>query len=138
MYRAVLYISESTSETENDKKEQIEEIKETSIKTNDSHQVTGVLACYENHFFHILEGDPPNITFLINKIQKDSRNKNGAILIDIDHDQRIYSDWELIESCSIKQTELLSQFLQENIDILPTLEQKHHDLVEEFVIKMFS
>ena len=144
MYRAVLYLSESTidlSESTIDdklKEKQLGVIKDIFINTNELHQITGVLASHGKYFFYILEGEPANVSFLLNKINNDSHNKNGVLIIDAHHDDRIYNDWELIESKSVKQTELLSYFLQENIDALPSLAQNHHDLIEEFVINIFS
>jgi len=61
-----------------------------------------------------------------------------VVLIDINHEERIYNDWELIEAQTVKQSQLLSKFLQENIDLLPMLDQEHHDVLEEFVINIFG
>lgn len=138
MLRAVLYISESTLGDQTVEQEQINSIRNTSESANDDHQITGVLAYHQKKFFHVLEGDPRNVEYLLKKIQSDNRNKNVVILIDINHEERIYNDWEFVESQTMKQSQLLSKFLQENIDLLPMLDQGHHDTLEEFVIAIFG
>jgi len=138
MLRALLYISDSTLSDQSVEREQIDSIRNTSQSANDDQQITGVLAYHQKKFFHLLEGEPASIESLLEKIRKDDRNTNVTVLIDISHEDRIYNDWELIESQTVKQSQLLSKFLQENIDLLPMLEQSHHDVLEEFVIHIFS
>lgn len=137
MLRAVLYISDSTLSDQTLEKEQIQSIRDKSKSSNDDHQVFGVLAYHENKFFHVLEGEPHQVERLLKNIEKDSRNKNLSILVDSTSAEQIYNDWELIQAPSIKQSKLLSKFLQKNIDDLPMLEQQDHDDLEEFIINIF-
>ena len=138
MLRAVLYISDSTLSDESIEKEQISDIHNTSKTANDDHQITGVLAYHQKKFFHVLEGEPTNIEYVLQKIQNDKRNENLSILIDITHEDRIYNDWEFVESQTEKQSQLLSKLLQQNIDLLPMLDQDQHDVLEDFVINIFG
>jgi len=119
-------------------KEQIHSIREASQNSNDENQITGVLAYHQKKFFHVLEGNSTKIEHLLEKINTDERNENLVVLIDISHEERIYNDWEFIEAQTVKQSQLLSKFLQENIDLLPMLDQEHHDVLEEFVINIFG
>jgi len=138
MLRALLYISDSTLSDQAVEKEQIHSIREASQNSNDENQITGVLAYHQKKFFHVLEGNSTQIEHLLEKINTDERNENLVVLIDISHEERIYNDWEFIEAQTVKQSQLLSKFLQENIDLLPMLDQEHHDVLEEFVINIFG
>ena len=137
MLRAILYISDSTLEDPNTEQEQLNSIRTISKNANQENEISGVLAYHQDKFFHVLEGESETIDNLLKVISLDERNKNISILLDVTPEKRIYSDWNLIESHSQKQSKLLGAFLQCHIDLLPTLEQKQHDDLEEFVDKIF-
>ena len=138
MLRAVLLISDSTLNNQQVEQEQMNEIKESSLALNEKKNITGVLAHYKKQFFNVLEGEPSAIETLISNLKEDQRHRNLSILLDVEHDERIYNDWNLIESPCSKQTASLGVFLQRNIDLLPTLDTDHHDVLEDFVINIFS
>ena len=138
MLRAVLFISDSTLRDPQVEQEQMNAIKESSLAQNEKQNITGVLAHYKKHFFNVLEGEPSIIEELICNLKEDQRHKNLAILLDVEHNERIYTDWNLIESPCSKQTASLGVFLQRNIDLLPTIDTEHHDILEDFVINLFS
>ena len=138
MLRAVLLISDSTLNNQPVEQEQMNEIKESSLALNEKKNITGVLAHYKKQFFNVLEGEPSAIETLISNLKEDQRHRNLSILLDVEHDERIYNDWNLIESPCSKQTASLGVFLQRNIDLLPTLDTDHHDVLEDFVINIFS
>jgi len=137
MLRAILYISDSVFEDKTTKQEQLNDIRNISKKANSDQHVSGVLAYDEKKFFHILEGESDVIDHLLEKITNDKRNENLSVLLDFTPEKRIYDDWNLIDSHSKEQSQLLSQFLQQNIDMLPMLEQQQHDNLESFVGRIF-
>ena len=138
MLRAVLFISDSTLSDPQVEQEQMNAIKESSLALNEKKNITGVLAHYKKQFFNVLEGEPSAIETLINNLKEDQRHRNLAILLDVEHDERIYNDWNLIASPCSKQTASLGTFLQRNIDLLPNIDTEHHDILEDFVVNIFS
>jgi len=137
MYRAVLYISDSTLSGDPETNTEVKKINDISSKANKEHNIYGVLAHSNNRFLHILEGQESTISTLLENIQNDSRNKNLSIILDIKKNERIYTDWEMIDSPSQKQSELLGSFLRRSIDELPLIEEHYHKILEDFVNNIF-
>ena len=133
MYRSVIYISDSTLLDDSESKK----INDISKKANKEHNVCGVLAYHNNRFLHILEANEPVLSTLLENIKNDPRNKNLSIILDVQKNEKIYSDWEMIDSPSKKHTELLGSFLRRNIDELPLIKEHHHDILEEFINNIF-
>jgi len=137
MYRAVLYISDSTLPDDSEVNIEAQKINDISSKANKEHDICGVLAHCNNRFFHILEGKEDVLSTLLENINNDSRNQNLSVILDVKKDNRVYPDWEMIDSRSQKQSELLGTFLRESIDELPQIEEYYHEILEEFVNKIF-
>jgi len=137
MYRAVLYISESALSDETATTAQIDEINKTSSKANKENDIHGVLAHSKNRFLHVLEGETPTLSSLLDNIKEDTRHQNYNVIIDIESNERIYSDWEMISSQSAKQSELLGHFLRRSIDQLPMIDHEAHEVLEDFVNEIF-
>lgn len=138
MYRAVLYISDATLPETSNQITQIQEIKDISKKANLEHNISGVLAFNNNRFLHVLEGEKSRINTLIENIQKDTRNKNLSVIIDVDVNEKVFQDWEMIEQPSDKHSELMGYFLRRSIDELPLVEQAQHEILEEFINEIFN
>jgi len=83
MYRAVLYISDSTLSENPDRSIEAKKINDISSKSNKEHDICGVLAHCNNRFLHILEGDDSAISTLLENIKNDSRNTDLTIILDI-------------------------------------------------------
>jgi len=137
MYRAVLYISDATLSDEAPAK-QLQKINEISCEANKQHDISGVLAFSKNRFLHVLEGEQSVLSSLLENIEKDPRNENLAIILDTSVHEKIYDDWEMIDSRSEKQSELLGYFLRRSIDDLPLVSQSQHKILEEFVNDIFN
>ena len=137
MFKAVLYISSLNFSSETANEDQIRNIKKTSIASNKKNNISGVLALNKKHFLHVIEGEKNTIDTLLDNIKNDDRNKNLSVVLDLEISEKIYPDWEMIESYSAKQSQLLSLFLQRSIDDLPMIEQEQHDILEEFINEIF-
>jgi len=137
MYRAVLHLSVANFSDDQDKAKEIKNIKEVSTKANKEHNISGVLAYNKNKFFHVLEGEENSLSNLLHNIEKDARNKDTSVILDLEVDDKIYPDWEVIAAPSEKQSVLLGEFLRRSIDYLPLIEQSNHDTLEEFINDLF-
>ena len=136
MYRAVLYFSDAPISDDVAKTSHIQDIS-MLINENTEHNVYGVLAQNNNKFLHIIEGEYDVVEALLGALKNDTRNSALSTVIDLKIKDRIYNDWEFIDSPSKKQSNLLSQFLRRCIDELPLIEQQQHDILEDFVNNIF-
>ena len=84
------------SETENKISElEIQKIFSAAKKNNKSLGITGCLMHSNQKFYQILEGPKKEVLQLIEKIKKDSRNKNLVILYSGVKSGRTFSDWNM-------------------------------------------
>jgi len=137
MLRAVLYLSDSTFEDQIAEQQQLNAIRDFSTKENKNKGITGVLAYQKQKFLHLIEGEYLEIDSLLKKITADPRSKNISIALDINPQERVYNNWDAIDSHDHIQSSLFGKFLHNHIDMLPLLKQDQHDLIEEFINKIF-
>ncbi|WP_158974601.1 BLUF domain-containing protein [Cellulophaga sp. L1A9] len=106
-------------------KEDILAIRDTAIRTNEEHDITGCLVFYNNHFIQILEGNEVLVKKVFSKIAEDNRHSNIQVLYEGEKDQRFFPDWNMaftdISANSGQDTEvksyannllLLSEFIE--------------------------
>ena len=67
----------------------------TSQRHNRRHDITGSLMVAGGYFAQAIEGSPAAIGDLIERIRRDSRHAELAVLLDIPLGQRRYPDWSM-------------------------------------------
>jgi len=75
---------------------EVEHIGEISSRNNAKHELTGILFCFNNIFYQIIEGDDEKLDKVFQIIKKDERHKN-LFTLDIEYDikERAYAEWSM-------------------------------------------
>ena len=88
----LLYISDAAHPMSRD---ELEAIRETSVRNNIHLDITGVLFYSAGHFVQLLEGDMGTIHRLFEKIAVDDRHQNVRLLVLRPAQKRIFDQWEM-------------------------------------------
>ena len=91
--KRVTYISNFTDRM---KFEDVEQIGEISVRNNTRDDLSGVLFCYRNVFYQVLEGPEDKVDATLGRIKLDDRHGNVFILnVEQDIQERLYPDWRM-------------------------------------------
>ena len=88
----LLYLSDAVRAFNRD---ELNEIRDVSVRFNAEHGITGVLFYSARHFVQLLEGDMRVIHKLFEKIASDRRHKNVTLLVLRPAERRIFSNWDM-------------------------------------------
>lgn len=86
----LLYVSTAVAPM---KKEEFEELLETSSANNKGLNITGMLLYRSGFFVQLLEGEESAVKALYEKIKKDPRHRESEILIEFPEDSRLFPQW---------------------------------------------
>lgn len=76
--------------------EDVEQIGEISVRNNTRDDLSGVLFCYRNVFYQVLEGPEEKADATLERIKRDERHANVFILnVEQDIKERLYPDWKM-------------------------------------------
>lgn len=92
-FRRVLYVSEASGEWRNGLSAALANIVMTCTHFNAGNHVTGVLAFRNGTFLQVLEGPPPIIGRLIQRISRDARHSEMQVLVDEESESKSFSKW---------------------------------------------
>jgi len=97
MMKRIMYISTTTEKLTH---HEIEEIGRKSVVNNAKVNVTGVLLSAHEFFFQILEGEPEDVDFVLNRIKGDPRHHDILILkAENEITTRFFSQWSMKTVC---------------------------------------
>jgi len=129
MIRTVLHISETTTKYVRIHDWRVKQIEAISKRMNKARQLSGLLVANEQHFLHIIEGREPQVEMVLDKIQRDSRNKNFEIIFDVIWETRLFNDWKLATEYSLDHNQQVKSLLKCNVDALPMLDDDQISLL---------
>ena len=111
---SLIYVSTSKKLLSN---EELLEILKVSRENNGSEEVTGLLLYKGGNFMQVLEGDEAVVTALYEKIKKDPRHKDVAVISREEIQVRQFPAWQMafqnLDDPAIKNEPGYSQFLQD-------------------------
>jgi len=88
----LLYISDACHPMT---REELEAIRDTSIRNNIHLDITGVLFYSAGHFVQLLEGDMGTIHRMFERIAADDRHENVKLLVLRPAEKRVFEQWEM-------------------------------------------
>lgn len=104
--------------------EEIIELGRISSLNNKKLGITGVLISVHEYFFQILEGKPPVLDALLEKIRSDSRHRDLTILsMEFGLEERLFTDWGMR---TVRLNEESGVLLQAIRMMLRNIAQSHH------------
>lgn len=92
MLKSVVYTSVATMPIDN---VVLKDILAASTRNNKALQLTGLLLYFDGTFIQVLEGPAENVDMMIERIKRDSRNKNMTILLDNEIEEREFGEWDM-------------------------------------------
>ena len=92
MFYQLIYVS---STTEPISPTEIAKILEISRQNNARDEVTGLLIYHNQLFFQVLEGPQPQVQMCFDRINKDRRHGNPAIVWEDQAVQRAFPEWSM-------------------------------------------
>jgi hypothetical protein len=92
MLRRLIYISRSLISGDPDG---LEAIVSSSVRRNAQYEVTGILWADGESFAQVLEGDPGNVGWTMDRIRTDRRHTNIEILLDRPVLSRQFGNWSM-------------------------------------------
>ena len=111
---SLIYVSTSKKLLSN---EELLEILKVSRDNNGSEEVTGLLLYKGGNFMQVLEGNEAVVTALYEKIKKDARHKDVAVISKEEIQVRQFPAWQMafqnLDDPAIKNEPGYSQFLQD-------------------------
>ena len=111
---SLIYVSTSKELLGN---EELLEILKVSRDNNGSEEVTGLLLYKGGNFMQVLEGNEAVVTALYEKIKKDARHKDVAVISKEEIQVRQFPAWQMafqnLDDPAIKNEPGYSQFLQD-------------------------
>lgn len=107
-------------------------IVETAKVSNAVHEITGVLSYSYGHYMQVLEGNDADVSSLLKNIRKDSRHQNITEILDLEIDERIFSDWSMNLVPLLKRNESFISFIDVLNNNIALLSRKQKRLMKIF------
>jgi len=110
-----IYISESVNLSD------LVPITEFSKVSNKANNITGILSYSNGHYLQIIEGEDNKVGSVIKSIRKDNRHQNMIEVLDVEIEERFFSDWSMNLVPLLNHNEefiAVTNFLNDNIELL--------------------
>jgi hypothetical protein len=124
----LLYVSAASEKID---EPEIDRILALSRKNNPAQEITGVLLFRGGIFLQLLEGEKNKVEQLFAKIEKDPRHNHIIRVLEVDSNERIYTDWSMayrkLEDIDVK---FVNQILSWNKLISATKDLDNHLILQ--------
>lgn len=126
--RLYVYVSEAV------KLSDLVPILETSKALNAAHGISGILSYNHGHYLQVIEGEQAEVDELVINLKKDPRHQNFCEVLNVEIEDRFFSDWSMNLVPLLKRNESFLNFisfLNQNIDLLDRTQNRLFNIFYE-------
>lgn len=123
-----LYVYVSESEKISD----LVPITETARAYNAANDITGIFSYNHGYYLQVIEGENDAVESLVKRIWVDKRHQNVTEILDVEIDERFFTDWSMNLIPLLKRNETFQTFVDSVNDNIDLLTYQQRDLMKLF------